>query len=444
MFKLFDRYILKEIFSPFIVGLFAYTFVLLMNQILVLSQMFIERGIPLNVILVLLIYLIPSTMAFSLPMSVLLGILSGLSRMSSDIEVTALKTLGVSYKRLVRPLLVFAFCIWVLTSFMSLYVAPHANHKWMQTLFNSVLSKVQLKINPRQFNESIPNTMLFVQDVTRDNEWQNIIVYFAEPPEEPKLIYAKSGKITFYPEQKKAYLELFNGVQHSFLLSNPEEKYRVFIFGELQINVEVGSFFQDFSEKKLVREKDILELNADVRVIREELNRLTPGEIEGVEYLQKRRLYASHKIEIHKKYSIPFACFIFALIALPLGATTKKGGRTSGFTISIGVIIIYYVLITAGEQMARDGKISAELGMWGPNIIFGMAAVFIFFISSKEFFRWPFSALFRLKRKKKLPSTVKTMPVRPKKLLYFLRFPNILDRYIIKKFASIFLMIFSV
>ena len=124
--------------------------------------------------------------------------------MSSDIEITALKTLGISYKRLVRPLLVFAFCIWILTSYMTLYAAPHANHKWIQTLFNSVLSKVQLKINPREFNETIPKTMLFVQDVTKDNVWKNIIVYIAEPPEKPQLFYAKSGRINFYPEQKTA------------------------------------------------------------------------------------------------------------------------------------------------------------------------------------------------------------------------------------------------
>ena len=73
MFKLFDRYILKEIISPFAIGLIAYTFVLLMNQILDMSELFIERDVPLQVVLVLLIYLIPAMMAFSLPMSVLLG-----------------------------------------------------------------------------------------------------------------------------------------------------------------------------------------------------------------------------------------------------------------------------------------------------------------------------------------------------------------------------------
>lgn len=443
VYKLFDRYILKEIFSPFVVGLIAYTFVLLMNEILVMSELFIERDVPLQVVLVLFIYLIPSILAISLPMSALLGILSGLSRMSSDFEITALKTLGVSYKRLVRPLLFFALCIWILTSYLSLYTAPHANHQWMLTLYNSVLSKVQLNINPREFNETIPNTMLFVQDVTQDNTWKNIIVYLNEPVDEPKLLYAKTGRINIYPEQKSAYLELFDGVQHSYALSNPEDFYSVFSFESLQKNVEVGSFFPNFSETdKSVREKDIDELRADVHVIQEELDQFGPEEVDSVEYRQKKRIHTSHEIEIQKKISIPFACFIFALLGLPLGASTKKGGRTSGFTISIGIIIIYYVLITAGEQLAKDGEISAVFGMWAPNIFFGLLAIVIFVISLRESFRWPIFSMSLFKRKDKRLSRLKTRPVRTKRLRYLIRFPNILDRYIIRKFLTLFLLIF--
>ena len=76
----------------------------------------------------------------------------------------------------------------------------------------------------------------------------------------------------------------------------------------------------------------------------------------------------AHWVEIHKKFALPFVCFIFVLLGLPLGMTTKKGGRTSGFTISMAIILIYYILITAGEKMAMDGQVTPFLGMWGPNI----------------------------------------------------------------------------
>jgi len=100
MFKLFDRYVLKEIIPPFALGLTIYTFVLLMNQILLLSEMFIDRGVALKTVLALFVYLIPSVLAFTVPMSVLMGILAGLSRMSSDLEITALRHLELITKDL--------------------------------------------------------------------------------------------------------------------------------------------------------------------------------------------------------------------------------------------------------------------------------------------------------------------------------------------------------
>src|SRR4030067_438284 len=111
MLKFFDRYLLKEISPPFFIGLLVYTFVLLMNQVFLLSE------------------------------------------------------------------LLFALGGWLVTSALTLYLAPWANFKWVQTLAKSVLSKVQLNINPREFNESVPGTVIFVQDITSDNKWQHTFVH---------------------------------------------------------------------------------------------------------------------------------------------------------------------------------------------------------------------------------------------------------------------------
>lgn len=439
MFKLFDRYILKEIIPPFFIGLLIYTFVFLMNQILLLSEMFIARGVSFRTVFELLVFLIPSILAFTVPMSVLMGILAGLSRMSSDAEITALKTLGISYKRLLGPVLVFSFIGWLITSFLALYFAPRANYKWVQTLSESVLTKVQLKINPREFNESIPNTVIYIQDIMQDKDWKNIFVYFSDPPEEPRVIYAERGRLNFYPEEKRAILELFDGALHSYPLSNPEE-YKVTSFKYSEQDLDVKTLFSSLSDKKRVREKDIRELFSDVKVLREDLEKFSESGKASPAFWQKNRDHISHQVEIHKKFALPFACFIFALLGLPLGASTKKGGRASGFTVSIGIIVIYYILITAGEQFAMDGRISPLFGMWGPNILFLVCGIYFFIMSLKESSLFLFFRFFKKKRAVFPPTERKGFIRRWPRLS--LRFPNILDRYILRKYMVIFSMVF--
>ncbi len=209
MLKMFDRYILREIFPPFLIGLLVYSFVLLMNQILLLAELFIDKGVPLGVTVKIFVYLVPSVLAFALPMAVLMGILAGLSRMSSDSEVVAFKTLGISTRRLLRPVFMFAFGGWLVTSVLTLYLAPRANYKWVQTFAQSVLSKVQFKINPREFNEAIPKTVIFIQDITPDKNWQNIFVYSTSNAEEPKVILARRGQLNFLSGQEAGHPRAF-------------------------------------------------------------------------------------------------------------------------------------------------------------------------------------------------------------------------------------------
>lgn len=438
MFKIFDRYIIRETIPPFFLGLLVYTFVLLMNQILLLSEMFIARGVALKSVLALLFYLVPSILAFTVPMSVLMGILAGLSRMSSDAEITALKILGISNKRLLRPILLFSLCGWMVTSFLTLYLAPHANYKWVQTLSSSVLARVQLRINPREFNESIPNTVIFVQDITQEKSWKNVFVYLSSSEREPRAVYAKKGKLNFYGEEKRATLELFEGASHFYTAANPE-KYSVTAFERLEEELDIENLFASFSEKKGVREKDIKELVDDVRIIKEELRVFPKSEMQTTLFWHKQREYILHQIEIHKKLALPFACIIFAFLGISLGAYTKKGGRTSGFTLSIVVIVIYYILITAGENLAVDGRIAPWFGMWGPNILLSLCGLYFFIKSYREIAF--FTPVLRVFKKIRSLGTSQRgrgfFRVKPK-----FGFPNILDRYIIRKYMAIFTLVF--
>jgi len=169
VFNLFDRYIFKEIFSPFAIGLLVSTFVLLMNQILVLFEMFISRSLFFQIDLKLLVYILPSILTATVPMSVLIGVLAGLSRMSSDRETIALKTLGIGNRKILKPVLMFAFFDWMIASFLSLYLAPRANSKWSQALSRSFLPKVQVRIKPREFREFLSDSVIFFQDSTLEN-----------------------------------------------------------------------------------------------------------------------------------------------------------------------------------------------------------------------------------------------------------------------------------
>lgn len=441
MFKLFDRYVLKEILPPFFVGLLVYTFVLLMNQILLLSEMFIARGVSFRVVLLLLIYLLPSILSFTVPMSILMGILAGLSRMSSDSEIMAFKTLGISYRRLLRPVFIFALGGWLITSLLTLYISPHANYLWVNTLSQSVLTKVQFKINPREFNESIPNTVLFIQDIAKDKSWKNIFVHFSSPPEEPRVVFAKKGWLNFYPREKRATLELFDGSLHSFPLGNPE-KYSVTTFQHLEEELDVENFFASIIAKKRVREKDIGELFSGIQILDQDFKSFPESQTHSLAYRQKKREYVAHFIEVHKRIALPAACFIFALLGISLGASTKKGGRTSGFTLSIGIILLYYILITAGENFAMDDKIPAWLGMWAPNLLLALGGVYFFIKSLRESSLFPFiSRIFQRRERGALVQGERGFNRRWPRIS--LRFPNILDRYILRKFAAVFSLVFA-
>ena len=468
MLKYFDRYMLREAIAPFSIGLLVYSFVLLMNQLLVFPELFIAQGVPLLTTLKLLGYLIPAILAFTVPMAVLMGVLAGLSRMSSDAEITACKTLGIGHLRILRPLLLFAFAGWLLTSVLAMWMAPAFNFKFQQTFAAAQAERLQLQLSPREFID-ISGMTIYFQDVAQNREWTNVFIQVGSPPEDTRILMAKRGRLIVSPREKRAVLELHDVVQHSVSADNPD-RYSTSILALWVEEINAENYFGYGGPVKRVREMTLGELESGRGEIRSRITALdkersAPDASADAAVFRKRAdnaVAAAHArdeiraydVEIHKKFALPFACWIFVFLGLPLGISTKKGGRTSGFTLSLVIILFYYIFITAGEKFAMDGRIPPWLGIWGGNIIFAVLGARLFAHSAREI---PFFTRFGVRRMKiRLRRSAPAAPVSPpsgasRRLRFHLRFPNILDRYLLRKYLAIaaftmasFLAVFSV
>jgi LPS export ABC transporter permease LptG/LPS export ABC transporter permease LptF len=465
--KILDRYFLREIIPPFGLGLLVYSFVLLANQILQYPELFIAQGVSFTDSTKLLVYLIPAILAFTIPMAVIMGILAGLGRMSSDSESVAFKSLGVSHVRMARPLFIFALFGWAATSVLTLYVTPRFNYLWLQTTVSAVLDKTQIQVTAREFNPSVPGLVLYLEDIGRNGDWEKAFISFNGAPNESLIVMADRGRLNYDPGTKRAEVELFNAIQHLSRADDPQY-YEWGSMSSTRKEIDFSGLANAFSSEKRAREQNIDELRAGlaaartaaVRLKAEKEDLVRRGVAAGSPESQKNDFAIGQKnreirnllVERQKRFALPFVCLIFVLMGLPLGLSTKKGGRTSGFTISLVIILAYYIFITFGEGQALAGRVAPWLGIWGGNIVFGVASLILFIRSARErpfLIKWvqrplaPVTAGNDGPAAEAAPRTgpgkndVASTGDRPRRFRIRLPFPNILDRYFIRRYLWI-------
>jgi len=90
-----------------------------------------------------------------------------------------------------------------------------------------------------------------------------------------------------------------------------------------------------------------------------------------------RRQIDRYRVEIQKKYSIPLACIVFVLIGSPIAIRLGRSGMNTAIGLSVLVFLVYYMCLIGGEKLADRQFVSPVIAMWAPNILFGIAAVFL-------------------------------------------------------------------
>jgi len=368
--KILNRYVFRELLGPFFLGLVVFSFVIIPR--LRVLELLVQKNVVPQEILLILLYILPTILTFSLPMAALLAILISFGRLSADNEVTAMRSSGVSIQSLIRPVLVFAGFIFVAALINANYWQPRANQKLRAMRNDIALKSISTAIRPGVFEEGFSNLVLYIRDATPDKSiWKGVFLADVSKKDQPKITLAETGTLFNDIQQKKLQLHLSNGATHS--VNRTQGLYDLYTFNETDIPVAAlsGTVEELQTQPRKIIEMDSLEL----------LNRWRLGPGEGPNAQKEHR---EQLVELSKRVAVPFGVIIFSILAIPLGVISKKGGKSYGFVVSLGIFLVYFLLLSVGEGFAKSGRLSPVLGPWAGNLVFLVLGVYLLAVSEKE------------------------------------------------------------
>jgi len=344
--RILDRYIVREVFRHALLGLAVFTFVFFVPQLVRLMELFVRHSGSGGQILELFLCIFPNVFTFTLPMAVLIGVLLGLGRMSADSEIIALTALGIGRRRILLPVGVLAMAGAVLTLCMTLWLGPLAVHKYRTLETDLIASQISFAVQPRVFDERFPKFVLYVNDVSASGtRWHGVFLAEAGGESGSQLTLAEDAIVIAEPKEGKLELHLKGGSTHEFSREDPD-KYSVTAFGQSDWPIEVNSLGPAKPRQVSNSERSVWDL-----------------------FHTNDAGWRDARVEVHRRLAFPAACLVFALIAVPLGAQPRRGGRAAGSLIAVIIIASYYLLTVVGAGLARQGILSPAAGIWGANIL---------------------------------------------------------------------------
>ncbi|HEY7139204.1 MAG TPA: LPS export ABC transporter permease LptF [Methylomirabilota bacterium] len=366
--RILDRYVWKELVTPFGLGLLIFTFLLLIDRIFDLTDLIINKGVPVHLVLLMLVYIAPAILVLTIPIGFLLAILVAFGRLSADMEVVALKACGVSPVRLLWPVVVFGLGVTGLTAYLMIDAVPKSNYAFKSLVFEIVRTQATIGLKERVFNDTFGNFVIYVDEIGTDQvALRNVFVSDERKPEEQRFITAREGRLLSDEVNRRITLRLLNGSIHE-TSPNALQKYRELSFRLYDIT--------------LVLENPLTKQGGAPKGDREmSLAELRQASVKAIELKGNPNPYL---VEIHKKFAIPTACLVFSFLGVPLGIRAHRGGRMGSFVALLPIVLFYYFGLTLGENIGDYGRIPPWLAMWAPNIIVGTIALYLLRANLKE------------------------------------------------------------
>jgi lipopolysaccharide export system permease protein len=366
--KILDRYILRELLVPFLLGLGVFTSILLIVRILKLVEMVVNRGVPLGRLMILFSYILPAFLEVTVPMALLLAILVAFGRLSSDSEIVALRAAGISLYRLLWPVGGFALLVTGLTLILSVYARPWGNTQLRTGLYDIVRTRAVAGIKPKVFNEDFKGLVIYVDHIQPATDLlQGILISDTRDPSMANTVYAESGSLFSNEDRRTLTLRLENGGMYT-TGGDGGHDYQDTRFATYDITLDMDAALAQLQNRsKDATEMTLPELRAAIAA------KAAAGEAAFVE-----------RVEVQRKFSIPFACLVFAAIGVPLGIQPSRSVHSRGFSMSLVLIFVYYLLLTFGQNLGDRGALPTAVAVWLPNVVLSLAAVYLLARAARE------------------------------------------------------------
>jgi LPS export ABC transporter permease LptF len=367
--KIIEKHIISEISYVTFVGFFIFTFFLIMNSLFVMSDLVVKYGVGVFTVLELLFMLLPSTLAVTIPMAFLVGILLTYSRLVQDNEYHGMQASGISVTDITKPAIYLSLALMAGLILFNNYLLPAANLSYKKIYYDIVKKRSSILIQEHTFIKQFDDYVFYIGEKDSKNDLlKNIIVFVKGKTgvnEPAKVILSRSGELISDQASYRVALKLHDGVVQMGSYTDPLNMNQIFF----------NTNYVDLDIKGALRKQDPSE---DLKGSREMTGQELWQEIKkGVASRQDRNWLI---LELQKKFSLPFAVIAFAVIGIPLGLMTKKGGKIAGISFSLVLIFVYYILLSMGQNYGYSGEMNHFLAAWLPNFAMLFAGFVLFFI----------------------------------------------------------------
>ncbi|MFZ0413591.1 MAG: LptF/LptG family permease [Candidatus Acidiferrales bacterium] len=355
--RILDRYVCREVVSHAFLGLAVFTFVFFVPQLVQLMGLIVQHAGTAGETITLFLCSLPPVLIFTLPMSMLVGVLIGLGRLSADSEIVALNASGISLRRLLVPIGAVALTATIISFVITLWLCPLALQT-LRSLENQLrTSQASFAIQPRVFDERFPHYILYVRDVSASGtRWRGVFLAESNSSAGSKVTLAKDAIVVADPKQGKLTLHFDDVSTHEY---NPDAPDRYDLSTSAvqatDLPMEASGAASQSPRKSSVKEQSLRELLG----------------VSGAGWRAAR-------VELQQRLAFPSACLLFALLGIPVGVRPRRGGRASGFILTILLICAYYLVFVTGVHFAQQGSASPFFGVWTANIATFLVALFLF------------------------------------------------------------------